>query len=110
MRDIFVALLLCAVLSGCGETMPDKSKAYIQTTNLLKANLENIANEMDCPFMDYFADYLNDSTFLIVSYFDYKNDYGVKKRFHYRARIKYKGGPWEENQNWELMYVKEYKR
>ena len=111
MKNIFLAFLLCVVLVGCEDnSMPDKTKAYTQTKRLLEANLKNIANEMDFPFMDYFADYLNDSTFLIVSYFDYKNDYGVKKRFHYRARIKYKGGPWVKDCNWELMYVEEYKR
>lgn len=111
MRNIFVSLLLCVVLSGCeNNEMPDKTKAYTLTKSLLEANLENIANEMDFPSLDYSAKYLNDSTFLIVSYFDYKNDYGVKKRFHYRTRIRYKGGPWVEDCNWELMYVEEYKR
>lgn len=100
--------LIVAVTFIACDSMPTESEAYLITQNLLKEKFKSTVNEMDFPFSDYKHDYLNDSTFLIVSYFNYKNDYNVKKRFGYKARIKYKGGDWSNDNNWELMYVEEY--
>lgn len=88
--------------------MPTDREAYFIAQNLIEDYLKNTVNEIDFPFLDYKYDYLNDSSFLIVSYFNYKNEFNVKKRFGYKTRIKYKGGKWENSNNWELIYVEEY--
>lgn len=100
-------LIVIVTFIAC-DSMPTENQAYLKAQDLLEENLKNTVNEMDFPFADYKYDYLNDSTFLIISYFNYKNEYNVKKRFGYKTRIKYKGGDWHKNNNWELMYVEEY--
>lgn len=107
MKKLISLIIITIVCISC-DTMPDKSKVYTMTQNLLKENLKNTVNEIDFPFLDYGFDDLKDSTYIVVSYFTYKNEYNVEKRFGYKAKIRYKGGAWEKSNNWELIYVNEY--
>lgn len=88
--------------------LPSENNAYIITTNFIKSESGQTYAEIDCPFSDYQHDYLNDSSYLIVSHFTYKNDFGVEKRFNYKARVKWNGGKWENKDNWTLIYLEEY--
>lgn len=92
-------------------SLPEHSTAYSITTHMLENNAEfekNGFNELDCPFSDYIHDYLNDSSYLIVSHFKYKNEYGVKKRFNYKARVKWLGNDPDSLKNWHMMYIEEF--
>lgn len=88
--------------------IPSESEAYRITTNFVEDRFGSTFNELDCPFADYQYDYLNDSSYLIVSHFTYKNDFGVEKKFSYKARVKWNGGKWESKDNWTLIYIEEY--
>lgn len=88
--------------------LPDKTKAYVITQELLKNKFNSSCNEINFPFADYRYDYLNDSSYLIISHFTYKNDLGIKHQYNYKARIKWNGGQWENSNNWTLIYVEEF--
>lgn len=88
--------------------IPTESEAYRITTNFVEGRFGSMFNELDCPFADYQYDYLNDSSYLIVSHFTYKNDFGVEKKFNYKARVKWNGGKWANKNNWTLVYIEEY--
>lgn len=88
--------------------LPSEENAYIITTNFIEDGLADKFAEIDCPYSDFRFDYLNDSSYLIVSHFMYKNDFGVEKKFNYKARIKWNGGKWAEKQNWTLVYLEEF--
>lgn len=105
-----VAVIICLIYLGSDKTdsVPTENKAYIITTTLVKAAYSGSANEISTPFADYKYDYLNDSSYLIVSHFTYKNDFGVEKKFNYKARVKWTGGQWSSPGNWKLIYVEEF--
>lgn len=105
MKKLLLLSMLMLPLVSCKPTI-NENKAYIMTTNFIKQQFQDTFNEIDCPFADYQYDYLKNDTWLIVSYFDYKNDYGVSKRFNYKAKIKYLGkGNWAKMDNWRLEYI-----
>lgn len=91
--------------------LPEHSVAYAITKSMLQENSEfekNGFNEVDCPFADYKHDYCNDSSYVIVSHFKYKNEFGVKKTFNYKTRVKWLGNDPDSLRNWQMMYIKEF--
>lgn len=104
----FLLLLLALPLVSCQPSV-DENKAYIMTTNFIKQELGDACNDIDCLFADYRFDDLKNDTWLIVSHFDYKDDFGAPQRFYYKAKIKYKGtGKWTKMDNWQLEYIKPF--
>lgn len=101
---IYILYAIFSAESG----LPSEKNAYIITTNFVENRFGSMFNELDCPFADYQYDYLNDSSYMIVSHFTYKNDLGVEKKFNYKARVKWNGGKWANKNNWTLVYIEEY--
>ncbi len=88
--------------------VPSKTETYVITQQLLKNRFESSCNEINFPFLDYQYDYLNDSSYLIISHFTYKNYFNMECRYNYKARIKWNGGKWADSNNWTLIYVEEF--
>lgn len=88
--------------------IPTKTEAYVITQELLKNKFNSSYNEISFPFSDYKYDYLNDSSYLIISHFTYKNYLGAQYQYNYKARIKWNGGRWTNANNWTLIYVEEF--
>lgn len=105
---VFVVYFIYSAFFG-DPGLPSEKNAYAITTNFIEDELDGTFNELDCPFADYRYDYLNDSSYLIVSYFNYKNEWGVQKRYDYKASVKWNGGRWSQKKNWTLVYLEEYK-
>lgn len=107
---VIVFIIIAFAISKCDshDAMPTESQVKIMAENLIEDQLKNTVNEIDFPFADYKFDNLNDSTYLVLSYFTYKNDYNVEKRFGFKSKVRYKGGSWNSIQNWELIYLEEY--
>lgn len=103
-----ILLVLSLFFFSCEEGMPDKSQAYIGSQALIQDMVMPIAGKVNFAFMDYFADDLHDSTYLIVSTFDYK-ELGKEMTFKYKAKVRYLGGKWQEKQNWRVLNFEEYK-
>lgn len=107
MKNLILLIMFTIACASC-DTMPNKSNVYIMTQNLLEEKFKYAVNEIDFPMFDYGFDDLKDSTYIVVSYFTYKNEFNVEKKFGYKAKVKYNGGAWEKSNNWELIYVNEY--
>lgn len=107
---IIVVSIIGFCVSDSEEKMPSEGAAYVMATSIIEEDASGKSgfNEIDCPLMDYHAEYLNDSTYLIVSHFTYKNDFGVEKRFDYKARVKWVGGKEESRNSWEMIYIEAY--
>lgn len=118
MLPIFIIIMIVSYIFSDPEPpekkeykLPDHIVAYSITKQMLEDNAEfekSGFNELDCPFADYIHDYLNDSSYLIVSHFEYKNDFGTKKRFNYKARVKWLGNDPDSLRNWQMLYIKEF--
>lgn len=105
MKRLFLLLLTSTLLVSC-EIMPTEKEAYIMTKQLLEEELKFTVNEIDFPFgEDYRFKVSKDSTFMIGSYFTYKNAFNVEQKFNYISKVKYNGGNWRERKNWKLISV-----
>ena len=88
--------------------LPNQTEAYVITQELLKNKFNSSCNEINFPFSDYKYDYLNDSSYLIISHFTYKNYFGTSCQYNYKALIKWNVGRWTNSNNWTLIYVEEF--
>ncbi len=88
--------------------IPTKTDAYVITQELLKNKFNSSCKEISFPFSDYKHDYLNDSSYLIISHFTYKDYLGAQYQYNYKARVKWNGGRWTNANNWTLVYVEEF--
>lgn len=108
MKNVILFSVIILLSIGCNHThVPGESEAYALLRGLLKEKLENVAHEMEFPnALDYDIECMPDTSFVFTSYFDFKNDLGIKERQRYKACIKYKGGRWQEYKNWDVIYFK----
>jgi hypothetical protein len=51
----------------------------------------------------YVGETFTDNTYSILSYVDAQNSYGAEIRTHYKIKLKYLGGEWEDEDNWEVL-------
>ena len=107
MKNLFFLILLSICLFSC-ETMPTKTEVYTIHQEIVQDAVKSLVGDIDFPFMDYQFDDLNDSTYLIISNFEFNNG-SAKDKFKYKAKLKYKGGKWANKNNWELIGFEEYK-
>ncbi|MFR9574279.1 MAG: hypothetical protein SNG79_01305 [Rikenellaceae bacterium] len=112
-----IALVVAVVVYTCInqgsiESMPSTTYAYNAVKESIKSYGYSLqqdgVNEMSFPLADYHAEYLNDSTYMVVSHIDYKNNFGVKQKFGYKARIKYLGGDKNSITSWQMTKFEEY--
>lgn len=107
MKKLLLFLTTATLLWCCGHSLPDSKKAYVITTNFVKKAYDNQYPEIDCPFADYQTDYLNDSSYIVMSHFTYAGF--NPQRFYYKARVKWRGGKWSDVNNWTLVYIEQRK-
>jgi hypothetical protein len=53
--------------------------------------------------ISYGHEKVNDDIVKIVGKFTTKNAYGVEIEYHFRIKMKFKGGEWEDENNWEVI-------
>jgi len=81
------------------------SKAYIISKDFVKRKLKS-PSTADFPFADYKYENLGNDEHQILCYVDAQNEFGATKRMYYKLTLKYKGGDWEDINNWELIKEK----
>jgi len=80
-------------------------KAFVISMDFVKQNLTS-PKSADFPLLDYKYSNVIDNTIVIESYVDAKNAYGTEVRQNYSAKLKFKGGEWEDINNWTLIDLK----
>jgi len=77
-------------------------KAFVISMDFIKQNLTS-PKSADFPLLDYKYSNVIDNTIVIESYVDAKNSYGTEVRQNYSIKLKFKGGEWEDINNWTLI-------
>lgn len=108
----FMIAVFIVVAITSPKPMPDPNKAYLAVESTIKASSYMLQsegiNDMSFPFTARHTEYLNDSTYLVVSHVNYKNNFGVSKKYNYTARIKYLGGEEYDESSWQLISLEEF--
>jgi hypothetical protein len=77
-------------------------RAFIVSQDFVTENLKSPLTA-DFPFLDYGFTRIGSNQILIKSYVDAQNSFGATIRNHYFIKMKYKGGEWEDSNNWEVI-------
>lgn len=105
MKKLFYCLIsLCIV--GCSNSPSDpdagmKNKAGIISKDFVENRLRN-KETADFPTLDRVVEKLNHNEYKVLSFVKAKNDFGVEKKYFYRAILVYKGGDWSDTTSWSL--------
>lgn len=93
------------ILASCTAPPPDGFNAYLMSQEFARQQLTDPAGAV---FVDglYVTDDNGDSTYRVKAVVDIKNAFGGTVRTHYIARLRYKGGAWEDIANWKLEELK----
>lgn len=82
-----------------------KTNAYIISKTFIKATLK-APSTADFPFAGKeFANYIEDSTFIVQAYVDAQNSFGAMIRTNYKIKMKYDGGNWADSGNWSVLDI-----
>ena len=102
MKKLFIVLLISFLVPSCTPTPPDGFNAYLISQTFAKQQLTDPEGAV---FVDalYVADDNGDSTFRVKAVVDAKNAFGGTVRKSYVAKLRYKGGAWEDVANWQLI-------
>ena len=113
---LFAFLGLILALSGDDGSPDDPIKehpdataaqAYIATMGKIKPLVEKAYPGASFPLIDYKHDYIKNNEYIIISYIEYKNQWGVKNKYYYKVRIKYNEGKKEDPDSWTLVYLED---
>lgn len=93
------------ILFSCAAPPPDGFNAYVISQSFARQQLTDPEGAV---FIDalYVADDNGDSTFRVKAVVDVKNAFGGTVRSLYVAKLRYKGGAWEDITNWQLLDLK----
>ena len=80
-------------------------KAFVVSQDFVKRQLTS-PKSADFPLLDYKYSNVIDNTIVIESYVDAKNSYNAEVRQNYWIKLKFKGGEWEDINNWSLIDLK----
>lgn len=83
-------------------------QAYTIASELIEDQVSTNFPDNDFPLLDFQYDDIKNNTYIIVSHFTYKNEYGVEQKYKYKAKVQYNGGKWANKNNWTLHYVEPY--
>lgn len=100
-------LVMGLAFAACTHT-PTPDEAYLTVQEKIKQSYEKELGDLSFPWQDYKHDDIKDNTFLIVSYFEWKNTRGGTERYYYKAKIKYESGRWTDPDNWNLISFEPY--
>lgn len=105
---VCVLIWLPFLFSGGGNSPDPQPKekdystmAYIQSKAYVKSALKS-PTSADFPYMDYQMKDLGDNRFVVSSYVDSQNSFGVMIRSNWVVTVQYLGGDQFENNNWKL--------
>jgi len=96
-----VVAYLVSKIPSTQKPRPTEQQAYIITENFIKSQLKAPADAV-FPVYEYEHKKVNDSTFVIKSYVDSPNDFGVKKRMHYVSQVRFVGSDVYDDRHWQL--------
>lgn len=101
MKKFFFPLFML-LFASCSAPPPDGFNAYLISQEFARLQLTDPDGAV---FVDglYVADDNGDSTFRVKAAVDVRNAFGGTVRSSYVASLRYKGGPWEDIANWQLI-------
>ncbi len=79
-------------------------RAYVISKTMVKSNLKS-PSTADFPFSDYRYTRVNTNQIIIEGYVDSQNSFGATVRNSFNIELKYNGGPWSDESNWQLISI-----
>ena len=101
MKKFFFPLFML-LFASCSAPPPDGFNAYLISQVFARQQLTDPDGAV---FVDalHVADDNGDSTYRVKAVVDVRNAFGGTVRSSYVASLRYKGGPWEDIANWQLI-------
>ena len=103
----YLMLIFILVVISCGsESKIDqlKNHAGIISIDFVKDKLKD-PSAANFPTFDRVVEEIGENTFKVISYVDAKNSFGAQSKTYYRVVLKYNGGEWAKQSNWELVSI-----